>query len=159
EDLFEKEEYKDIFVQSEDSHELYPETILYEDSNVKVVRLETEEQACYFGKGTRWCTAAKENNMFSHYNEQGKLYVIVDKIRPKTRYQLHHGEGVTQIMDIHDDPVGLKELSSAYPQIFSENYVNFYYKKIYFNYNRKICEDKLVRFHNPSVKTTITNVG
>lgn len=56
--------------------------VIYEDALVKVVSPETEEASCHFGKGTKWCTIGRENNMFDHYHAQGPLYIISFKGTP-----------------------------------------------------------------------------
>ncbi len=43
----------------------------------------TQASACYLGKGTRWCTAADRNNMFSHYSKDDNLFVVHDKAQAK----------------------------------------------------------------------------
>ena len=40
---------------------------------------ETKEASCELGRGTKWCTAAEKNNMFSDYSTDGPLYVWRDK--------------------------------------------------------------------------------
>ena len=54
----------------------------------KVIELKDEDASCYFGRGTRWCTAGtKGDNMFESYASSGPLYVIFDKLA-KRKYQL-----------------------------------------------------------------------
>jgi hypothetical protein len=43
--------------------------------NIKVYNIFTEEAAKYYGNGTRWCTVADNNNMFSYYKKQGNIYI------------------------------------------------------------------------------------
>lgn len=52
----------------------------------------TEEAAKFLGQNTRWCTAAKGNNMFNYYNKSDVLFVVYDKAT-KTRSQLHIDSG------------------------------------------------------------------
>ena len=60
---------------------------------------ETEEASCELGRGTKWCTAAKEaNNFFNRYNNQGPLYIWRDKNGSK--YQFHWP--TLQFMDSED---------------------------------------------------------
>jgi hypothetical protein len=40
------------------------------------------EASCYYGKGTKWCTAAATDTQFKKYNEDGKLFYIIDKTKP-----------------------------------------------------------------------------
>ena len=84
---------------------------VYNDDTVRVIVPNDEEAACYYGQGTRWCTAATEGaNYFNHYNKQGKLYILLPK---KTKhdgekYQLHFGSD--QFMNEGDDPIDVSEL-------------------------------------------------
>ena len=49
----------------------------------------TEEASCYYGKGTQWCTAANNgNNMFEYYNDNGNLYININKLTHE-KYQFH----------------------------------------------------------------------
>lgn len=42
----------------------------------KVIIPLTMEASQFYGKGTKWCTAAEKDSMFEHYNSQGPLYYI-----------------------------------------------------------------------------------
>lgn len=77
---------------------------VYEDDNWLVVIPETKEAACFYGAGTQWCTAAKQNNYFDYYNEQGDLFININK-KTKEKYQFHFEEN--QFMDETDSPVSL----------------------------------------------------
>ena len=55
--------------------------IVYEDNRFFVVNPLTYEASCYYGKGTKWCTAADTNYQFNKYNEDGKLFYILDKTK------------------------------------------------------------------------------
>lgn len=35
------------------------------------------EESQYYGNGTKWCTAAKNDNRFEYYFKDGPLYIIV----------------------------------------------------------------------------------
>jgi hypothetical protein len=63
---------------------------LIDTPDFKVYVPETKESACYYGKGTKWCTAADNDNMFDHYNNKGKLYVIMAGTGENIKkFQLH----------------------------------------------------------------------
>ena len=86
-------------------------TEVYEDATVRVVVPEDQEAACYYGRGTRWCTAAtKGSNYYNQYSRQGPLYILLPKSPTHSgeRYQLHFPSG--QFMDEGDDPVDLYDL-------------------------------------------------
>lgn len=91
----------------------------YEDGDVTVIVPEDEAAACRYGRGTRWCTAAtRGDNLFSHYNRSGPLYILIPK-KPKyqgEKYQLHFQK--MAFMDERDDPVDLLYiLTVRFPQL------------------------------------------
>jgi hypothetical protein len=53
--------------------------VVFEDDKFFVVNPLNHKTSCYYGKGTKWCTSADENNQFNRYNEDGKLFYIIDK--------------------------------------------------------------------------------
>ena len=75
---------------------------VFEDDEWLIMVPTTERASCLIGKGTQWCTAADNNNMFDHYSEDGPLYVIVNK-ETNTKYQLHFES--QQLMDETDRPI------------------------------------------------------
>ena len=89
----------------------------YEDSTIRVIVPEDEAAACYYGQGTRWCTAGRTNNMFDTYNRKGPMYIIIPKNPRYTgeKYQLHFES--YQYMDEKDEQISLSELVATYPGI------------------------------------------
>jgi len=82
----------------------------YEDNDVRVVRPYNEAAACYYGQGTKWCTAGKEFNQFHRYNETGELYILLPT-HPKykgEKYQMHFVSD--QYMNERDEPVSPRYL-------------------------------------------------
>lgn len=53
--------------------------VVYEDDRFFVVNPLTHQASCYYGKGTKWCTAADSSYQFNQYNDDGKLFYILDK--------------------------------------------------------------------------------
>ena len=90
---------------------------IYADSSIRVIVPKDETAACYYGQGTRWCTAAKNNNMFKQYHKSGDMYIVLPK-NPKhqgEKYQLHlHTK---QFMDEEDRPIDLYKFVQDYPTI------------------------------------------
>lgn len=56
--------------------------VVYEDKRFYVVNPLTHQSSCYYGKGTKWCTAADSNHHFNEHNSDGKLFYIIDKALP-----------------------------------------------------------------------------
>lgn len=62
----------------------------------------SREAACAVGSGTKWCTAASNNNLFSRYNKDGPLFYWKDKSGQK--YQFHFASN--QFMNSKDQFIG-----------------------------------------------------
>lgn len=56
--------------------------VVYDDGRYFIVNPLTLDSSCYYGKGTKWCTAAANNAQFSRYNDDGKLFYILDRTLP-----------------------------------------------------------------------------
>lgn len=77
---------------------------VYEDEEWLVIVPKTEQAACLYGKGTKWCTAATDGgNMFEYYNNSGPLYININK-KTGRKYQFHFQ--TEQFMDEQDNPIG-----------------------------------------------------
>lgn len=67
---------------------------LYEDENWRVLIPQDQASACYYGRGTRWCTAAtKGQNLFGYYNSIAPILILLPK-HPEhagEKYQVHFG--------------------------------------------------------------------
>lgn len=80
-------------------------TVIYENDQVRIIIPNDKEAACYYGQGTRWCTAGRDNNMYDRYARDGDLYILLPK-KPKyegEKYQLHFPSN--QFMDEQDNSV------------------------------------------------------
>ena len=56
--------------------------VVYEDDRFFIVNPLTHESSCYYGKGTKWCTASSSDINFKKYNDDGKLFYVIDKKLP-----------------------------------------------------------------------------
>lgn len=97
-------------------------TEFYEDNDLRIIVPQDQNAACYYGRGTRWCTAATVGkNYFQDYSRRGPLYIVIPK-RPEyngEKYQFSFA--ADQFMDERDrsidDEIG-RELAQKYPQLF-----------------------------------------
>ena len=108
---------------------------VYEDGEWLVIVPHTEEASKLYGKGTKWCTAADNDNYFDYYNERGPLYINIRKWDGE-KWQFHFG--TSQFMDAEDDPVRIKDIG------LSDGLVRFYekvcpYFKAFFEYDY-VCD-------------------
>jgi len=54
--------------------------IIYDDENYLVVQPKTYEASCYYGAGTKWCTASKNRTHWDEYAKEGTIiYYVIDK--------------------------------------------------------------------------------
>jgi hypothetical protein len=105
---------------------------MYEDDSWRVIVPQDEAASCYYGQGTRWCTAAtKGNNMFTYYHGIAPILIALPKHpeHPGEKYQLHFGvslddqpvksdEDIDDVIDLGDyDP---DEVELEYGQIMDE---------------------------------------
>lgn len=90
-------------------------TVVYEDDSVRVIVPKDKQAACYYGQGTRWCTAAtRSKNYFDEYNKRGLLYILLDKRDKSIKHQLQIES--RQYKDIEDQDVSLVKLKKDYPK-------------------------------------------
>jgi hypothetical protein len=94
-----------------DRNKAYAESrILRQDSDGFTIAVPlTEFAAKWWGKGTRWCTAAEKDNQFWHYHEQAPLIVIdIPELKKQGKFQLWVPESnvrEVQFMDAAHRPV------------------------------------------------------
>jgi len=113
--------------------------IVFETDKTIVYNPTTEDGARYYGRGTRWCTAAKNNSMFNYYNQQGPLFIIQSKINPDIKFQLHLPN--FQLMDDKDSPVSLDIMTNRLNDYTFNNFNNYYVKE-FINTNYLIINNK-----------------
>jgi|TARA_R110002012_G_scaffold310217_1_gene517808 hypothetical protein len=85
--------------------------VLYADGPWRLIRLETVAAAQWWGRGTRWCTAARVNNAFCVYAAQGPLIVV---LTPSGRYQL--ATASMEFRDAGDRPASLAAVLEPAPE-------------------------------------------
>jgi hypothetical protein len=93
-------------------------TELYRDSQLIVLIPRDMEAACYYGQGTRWCTAGQNYNRYEYYAKQGDLYIIIPRQQayPGEKYQFHFES--RQFMNEQDRQIGaegLEKLVDRFP--------------------------------------------
>jgi len=90
----------------------------YRDNDIRIIVPEDQTAACYYGQGTKWCTASTSaHNMFNTYSRRGPLYIIIPR-RPEhngEKYQWHFES--KQFMNELDRPVSIIDLVQRYPQL------------------------------------------
>ena len=56
--------------------------VVYDDGRFFVVNPLTHDSSCYYGKGTKWCTTTDSDYQLNRYNQDGKLFYILDRQAP-----------------------------------------------------------------------------
>ena len=92
---------------------------VYNSANVRIIVPHDQTAACYYGRGSQWCTAATRGiNRFDQYNRTGKLYILIPTKAQYEgeKYQLHFQ--TDSFMDEQDNPVPLTEiLNKRFPEL------------------------------------------
>ena len=98
------------------------QAVLYKDTGaLKIMIPKTEEAAKFYGRGTRWCTAADKDNRFDYYNKQGPLYDIIFR-GSGVKWQFHFETG--QFMDEQDLPLHPALVKSVSGLFSSDNWMS-----------------------------------
>jgi hypothetical protein len=109
------------------------------------------ESSCYYGKGTKWCTAAETDSHFKRYNEDGKLFYIIDRTKASNdpNYKiamLKKFDGDVSFFDAKDDRVDAKNVfgEKKYNEIMSsaDEFLNEVYPEQVKIYADKVAAKK-----------------
>ena len=96
-------------------------TELHNDKDYHIVTPHTTKASQHFGTNTKWCTAARNGNMFNDYNSEGKLHYVLHK-PTNTRYAFYipnanneekEAQGFDEKDDALDAPKFAKDHSKA----------------------------------------------
>jgi hypothetical protein len=105
--------------------------LIFNSPEYKIVVPKTEEASCFFGKNTRWCTAAANDNQFYNYSKKGPLYIILHK-PTNARWQFSFASD--EFMDERDTPIKIIEF------LLSHEPVHQVFKKL--GYVDRISQDQ-----------------
>jgi hypothetical protein len=72
---------------------------IWKDAEWEIIEVEKGAAACYYAKGTRWCTSSER--MADHYLKDGPLYIVFEEGKPFC--QIHFQS--EQAMDPQDNPI------------------------------------------------------
>ena len=107
----------DIFNSTDEKVEVQKgeSTEILNNSEVRIIIPNDEASACYYGQGTRWCTAAKNNNMYDNYD--WPLFILVPKnpTHEGEKYQVQVSGG--DWMDETDSPVSVIDIVNRFPTV------------------------------------------
>jgi hypothetical protein len=73
------------------------------DDGFMIVSPKTQFASKWWGKGTQWCTASDNNNMFEYYYKEAPLLILI--MPNADKLQLHVGKYEAQFMDARDNEV------------------------------------------------------
>ena len=91
--------------------------VLHSSPNLTVRKLKTKEAACHYGAGTKWCTVAKEGNMFDYYNEDGPLYIFHHKDENGNERKFQYHPSSNQFMNERDEEEDMGDFVSKHPEV------------------------------------------
>ena len=94
--------------------------VLYRSARMVIAVPLTEEASCWWGQGTQWCTAARNNNAFEHYHKKAPLIVVCLRKSgdlPARKLQLYVHAGDMQFMDENDARVSPELVSERWKDL------------------------------------------
>ena len=105
--------------------------VVFDDGKHFVVNPTTHESSCYYGRGTKWCTAANSDYQFKQYNDDGKLFYILDRTKatddPLYKIAvLRKFNGENTFFDAIDERINSPESLNNYKEIMTaiNDYMN-----------------------------------
>ena len=118
---------------------------LYEDNEWVVITPLSYEASVYWGDGTEWCTAYKDDrSYYDDYAKRGKLFININKAT-KEKYQFHFES--QSFMDKNDEYIPLPvfdtlnmndSVQSFYKEIVEGSVlINAFYENIWEGYGKK----------------------
>ena len=126
--------------------------LLFDGDDWEIWQPLTERASCALGQGTEWCTASTgDRNYFETYNEEGPLFININKSNPEKKYQFHFQS--SQFMDIDDREINLFDFLQDNPELksFYSTYIQDNFDDIYLNSD---SQDDVIRLfsliENPS---------
>jgi hypothetical protein len=90
---------------------------IFESGDVLVIRALTHNASCYFGAGTRWCTAGQQPDYFNKYTKDGKLYYFIDKSNRRQKVALYVKDRDPSVFDAADKEHPIDFLYYIYPEV------------------------------------------
>ena len=121
-------------LKKEEQEKIYRETeFIYKDevTGFQIISPLTEESAKWWGKGTRWCTSADNDNMFENYVKEAPLFILL--MPDKQKLQLWTNYSYIQFMDEADNDVSLE---------YIEQHWHILEKILFFTQNIKYIPEK-----------------
>jgi hypothetical protein len=124
------------------------------NSEVRIVIPDDEESACYYGQGTQWCTAARNNNMFDGYD--WPLFILIPKqpTHEGEKYQVQVSGG--DWMDETDSPIGVNHLIDRFPSLNLQEVFGKYDRDAWY-LTDFMPWDKTVAIFDAMIKRIISN--
>jgi hypothetical protein len=137
-DLWDKiKEYKDVDEYVLSKNQLRGDTIvegeydlLFENDLYRLIVVRTHRASCYWGSGTKWCTAVSTNLItYESYANKGPLVIIHYKDEDCKKNIQFHIE-TSQYMDYLDRSIDPEVLFSKYPEVL-EHFIEYVERKRY----------------------------
>ena len=107
---------------------------IIKEPGLQIYHTKTHEANCLVGKGTKWCTASKDDDgYFKQYSEQGPLYAIIegDGANQK-KYQFHYESD--QFLNARDEDIVPEDIARLSKHPGWAKFLNMQIKEHYGQY-------------------------
>jgi len=129
--------------------------VVYEDSQFRVIKLQDQTAACYYGQGTQWCTSATKGlNAFDHYIQQSPVFVLLIKkpnyVGEKYQFRFFPEFFIASEKDYETELEEMEEKYSNIKQVLEQVYLNLMLEpeKIPFLNKSKITPNLILNINN-----------
>ena len=135
-DVLEQYEEEDVQSGKEQKKQTKLEGIdtIIKEPGLQIYHTKTHDANCLVGKGTKWCTASKDDDgYFNQYSEQGPLYAIIegDGANQK-KYQFHYESD--QFLNARDEDVEPNDIATLSKHPGWAEFLNMQIKEHYGQY-------------------------
>ncbi len=113
------------------------------DPKFAVVHTKTHEANCFYGAGTKWCTASKsDSGFFDQYSGQGPIYTVLDNSGAEPRkFQYHYESG--QFLNERDQTVSDQDIAQLSKNPGWAKFLNLEIKKHYGDIYKLLHDNEL----------------
>jgi len=107
---------------------------IIDDPKFAVIHTKTHEANCFYGAGTKWCTASKDDSgYFDQYSADGPIYTVLNNnVEPKRKYQFHYESD--QFLNERDEDVEQSDIDQLSQNPGWAKFLNMMIKQHYGKY-------------------------
>jgi len=112
----------------------------------------SEKGSQYYGRETKWCTAASQDCHYEQYASSGTLYIIQSKSDIRDKYQLHFEDN--EFMDSKNEKINIDSILEHFDDIKLNEWV----KKMELRFTRYSYNNRILNISNVILFSTFVSL-